>query len=63
MNGHKSDFCLYTAGKVTKIDNKLLYDHLIHHNLDYSHVQNVDTLHVAKSSRKQLQLLNRNERK
>lgn len=64
MNGHKSDFRLYTAGKLTKMDNKLLYDHLLYHNLDYFHVQIVDTLHVANSSRQQLhQLLNRKERK
>ena len=25
MNGHKSDFRLYTAGKINKMDNKPLY--------------------------------------
>ncbi|KAJ8039742.1 hypothetical protein HOLleu_13841 [Holothuria leucospilota] len=64
MNGHKSDFRLYAAGKLSKMDNKLLYDHLIHHNLDYFHVYIVDYVHVANSSRQQLhQLLNRKERK
>ena len=29
MNGHKSDFRLYAAGKTNKMDNKLLYNHLI----------------------------------
>ena len=35
MNGHKSDFRLYAAGKINKMDNKLLYDHLICHDIDY----------------------------
>ena len=34
MNGHKSDFRLHAAGKINKMDNKLLYDHLICHNID-----------------------------
>ena len=32
MNGHKSDFQLYAAGKMKKIDNKPLHDHLSYHN-------------------------------
>ena len=28
MNGHKSDFRLYAACKLKKIDNKCLYDHV-----------------------------------
>ena len=35
MNGHNSDLRLYAAGKINKMDNKLLYDHLIYHNIDY----------------------------
>ena len=64
MNGHKSDFRLYAAGNLNKMDNKLLYDHLIQHNLDYFHVCIVDFVHVANNSREQLQqLLNGKERK
>ena len=46
MNGHKSDFRLYAAGKINKMDNKLLYDHLICHDIDYFHVSIVDMIHV-----------------
>ena len=64
MNGHKSDFRLYAAGKLNKMDYKLLYDHLILHKLDYFHVHIVDTLHVATTNRQQLhELLSRKERK
>ena len=63
MNGHKSDFRLYAAGKIIKMNNKLLYDHLIHYGLDYFHVHIVDSVHVANNSRHYLhQLLNRKER-
>lgn len=63
MNGHKSDFRLYEAGKLSTMDNKLLNDHLIHHNLYYFHVYIVDYVHVANSSsRQQLhQLIERRE--
>ena len=33
MNGHKSDFRCYAAGKINRMDNKLLYDHLICHDI------------------------------
>ena len=46
MNGHKSEFRLYDAGKIKKIDNKLLYDHLIYHNIDYFQVCNEDLIHL-----------------
>ena len=44
MNGHKSEFRLYAAGKINKMDNKLLYDHLICHSIDYFHVSIVDMI-------------------
>ena len=48
MNGHKSDFRHYAIGKINKMDNKLLYDHLICHNIDYFHVCIVDMIHVCR---------------
>ena len=64
MNGHKSDFRLYAAGKINKMDNKLLYDHLICHNIDYFHVSIVDMIHVGNNTESQLEeLLSRKERK
>ena len=35
MNGHKSNFRLYVAGKLNKMDNKDLYDHLLRNNIDH----------------------------
>ena len=64
MNGHKSDFRLYAAGKINKMDNKLLYDHLICHNIDYFHVSIVDMIQVGNNTESQLdELLSRKERK
>ena len=64
MNGQKSDFRLYAAGKINKMDNKLLYDHLISHKIDYFHVCIVDINHVGNNTEFQLyELLNRKERK
>ena len=63
MNGHKSDFRLYAAGMINKIDNKLQYDHLICHNIDYFHVSIVDMIHVSSNIESKLdELLNRKER-
>ena len=50
MNGHKSYFRLYAAGKINKMDNKLLYDHLISHDIDYFHVCIVDMIHVSNNT-------------
>ena len=50
MNGHKSDFRLYAAGKINKMVNKLLYDHLICHDIDYFHVSIVDMIHVGNNT-------------
>ena len=64
MNGHKSDFRLYAAGKINKMDNKLLYDHLICHNIDYFHVSIVDMIHMGNNTESQFdELLSRKERK
>ena len=64
MNGHKSDFRLYAAGRINKMDNKLLYDHLICHDIDYFHVSIVDMIHVGNNTGSQLdELLSRKERK
>ena len=49
MNGHKSDFRLYAAGKINEMDNKLLYDHLICHDIDYFHVSIVDMIHIGNN--------------
>ena len=32
INGHKNDFQHHAAGKLNKMDKKLLYDRIIHHN-------------------------------
>ena len=64
MNRHKSDFRFYAAGKINKMDNKLLYDHLICHYIDYLHVSIVDMIHVGNNTESQLdELLDRKERK
>ena len=64
MNGHKSDFRLYAAGKINKMDNNLLYDHLICHSIDYFHVSIVDMIHIGNNTESQLdELLSRKERK
>ena len=64
MNGHKSDFRLYAAGKINKMDNKLLYDHLICHYIDYLDVCIVDMICVGNNTESQLEeLLGRKERK
>ena len=54
MNGHRSDFRFYASGKSSKMDNKLLYDHLMEHNLDYFHVQIVDKVFVGGKGTQQL---------
>ena len=60
MYGHKSDFRLYGAGKINKMDNKLLYDHLICHDVDYFHVSIVDMIHVGNNTESELdELLSR----
>ena len=64
MNGHKSYFRLDAAGKINKMDNKLLYDHLICHEIDYFHVSIVDMIRVGNNTESQLgELLSRQERK
>ena len=64
MNGHKGDFRLFAAGKIKKIDNKLLYDHLIYHSIDYFQVCTVDLIRVDNNTEHQLEeLLNRIEHK
>ena len=64
LNGHKSDFRLYAAGRSNKMDNKLLYDHLICHNIDYFHVSIVEMIQVGNNTESQLdELLSRKERK
>ena len=64
MNGHRSDFRLYAADKISKMDNKLLYDHLICHDINYFHVCIVDMIHVGNNTESQLEeLLSRKERK
>ena len=54
----------FTAGKINKMDNKLLYDHLICHNIDYFHVSIVDMIQVSNNTESQLdELLSRKELK
>ena len=53
-NGHKNDFRLYAAGKINKMDNKHLYDHLIRHDIDYFHVCIVDMIHLGNNTASQL---------
>ena len=63
LNGQKSGLCLYAAGKINKVDNKLLYDHLIYHNIHYIQVCIVDLVHIDNSNRQQVEeLLYRKER-
>ena len=40
----------YAAGKINKMDNKLLYEHLIYHNIDYFQVCIVDLIHVDNNN-------------
>ena len=55
---------LYAAGMINKMDNKLLYDHLICHDTDYFHVSIVDMIHVGNNTESQLdELLSRKVRK
>ena len=64
MNGHKNDFRLYAAGKIINMDNNLLYDHLISHDINYFHVSIVDMIHVGNNTESQLdELVSRKERK
>ena len=58
MNGHISDFRHYSAGRINKMDSKVLYDHLIHLNMDYFQVCIVDVIHVGNDNENQLQELN-----
>ena len=63
-NGHKSNFRLNATGNINKMDNKLLYDHLICLDIDYFHVCNVHMIHIGKNTESQLEeLLIRKERK
>ena len=55
MNEHESEFRLYAAGKINKMDNKLLYDNLICHNIDYFNVCIVDIIHVVNNTESQLE--------
>ena len=57
MNEHKSDFRLYAADRINKMDIKLLYDHLICHSIDYFHVCIVDMIHVGNNTESQLEEL------
>ena len=64
MNGHKSDIRLYSASMINKMDNKLLYDHLICHDIDYFHMCIVDIIHVGNNAESQLdEFFSRKERK
>ena len=55
MNGHKSDFRLYAAGKINKTENKLLCDHLICQHIVYFHVSIVDMIHIGNNTESQLE--------
>ena len=50
MNGHKSDFRLYSAGKINKMDNKLLYDHLIYNDIEHLQVCIADLIRVENNN-------------
>ena len=64
MNGHKSDFRLYAAGKIKKMDKKLLCDHLICHNKITFMCVLYNMIHVGNNTESQLdELLSRKERK
>ena len=64
MNGHKSDFRLIAPGMINMMDNKLQYDHLICHDIDYFQVNIVDMIHVGNNTESQLdEFLSRIERK
>ena len=55
---------VHRASVMNKMDNKLLYDHLICHNIDYFHVSIVDMIQVGNNTESQLdELLSRKERK
>ena len=63
MNGHRSDFGLYRTGKSTKMDNKVLYDHLLDHGTDKFNVQILDSVTLESSASAQAHvLLNKKER-
>ena len=63
MDEHKSDFRLYAAGKTNKMDNKLLFDRLISHCIDFFHVCIVNMINVDNNTESQLEeLLGRKER-
>ena len=63
MNGHKSDFRLYAAGKINRMDNELQYEHLICYDIDYFHVCIVHMIHVGNNTKSQFNvLLSRKER-
>ena len=54
---------VYAAGRINKMDNKLLYDHLICHHIDYFHVCIVYMIHIGNNTVSQLEeLLSRKER-
>ena len=57
MNGHKNDFRRCTGVKTNKMDNKLLYDHLICHNTYYFHECILDMIHVGNNIESQLEEL------
>ena len=64
LNGHIGDFRLYAAGRINKMDNKLICHHLICHDIDYFHVCIVDMIHVGNNTESQLEeLLRRKKRK
>ena len=54
MNGHNGDFLIYPAGRINKMDNELLCDHLICHNIDYFHVCIVEMILVGNNTESQL---------
>ena len=57
MNRHKSDFRQYAAGKINKMDNKLLNDNLILHDIDYFHVCIIYMIYVGNNAEYQLEEL------
>ena len=57
MNGHKSYFRLYAAGKSNKMENEFQYDKLISHNIDCFHVSYVDMMHEGDNTESQLEEL------
>ena len=64
MNGHKSDFRLYAAGKINKLDNKILYDRLIYHDIQSFQICIVGLIRLDNNIEIQFEeLLGRKERK